>query len=282
MLRPREELPFFSLYGEDAGLIPAGFVHIETIAARSSLHDWEIRPHRHRQNVQVLLLHYGRAEAQLGDAAVALDAPCFIAVPQGAAHGFRFAPETQGHVVSLSAEFLSRCFGESDPLLALLTEGGHGNLPEHGLARLAWLAEELLDLTTAWPQDAALIHALFEALLRSLPHGASSRPLDPRIAQFRQLIERHLREQRAVGFYAERIGLSSRSLSRLCREHLGCSPGEAINRRLAAEAQRMLCFSSASAVEVADELGFSDPSWFSRFYRRMTGRRPSEEKREAP
>ena len=272
-------LPSFTLYGEETALSPAGFAHIETIAARSSLHDWEIRPHRHDRNVQVLLLREGTAQVLLAGRQRDLIAPCFIAVPQGEAHGFRFAPQTLGHVVTLSAEFLHRCGGEEDPLFALLTEGGHGDLPQDSLPRLDWLADELLRLTEAWPQDVRLVHALLESLLRALPQGLEGPAPDRRIAQFRQLVERHLRSQRPVSFYAAQIGLSVRSLSRLCRAQLGCSPAEAINRRLAAEAQRMLRFSNASAAQVADELGFADPSWFSRFYKRMTGRRPSEEKR---
>ena len=274
-------IPSFALYGEEPQALPAGFLHIETIAVRSSLHDWEIRPHRHELNMQVLLVQDGQVEASLDGAILPLDAPCFVAVPQGAVHGFRFAPDTRGHVLTLSAEFLARMQGREDPLLALLTQGGHGSLAQERMERIDWLATQLLALTASWAEDRLLVHALFEALLRSLPFERQARPFDDRIARFRLLVEQHLHEQRPVGFYAARLDLSQRSLARLCQSQLGCSPGEAINRRLAMEAQRLLRYANASAVQVSDALGFADPSYFSRFYRRMTGRRPSEERTAA-
>lgn len=51
-----------------------------------------------------------------------------------------------------------------------------------------------------------------------------------------------------------------------------------IHRRLALEAHRLLRYTNATATQVAAELGFEDPSYFSRFYQRVTGRRPSQDK----
>jgi len=51
-----------------------------------------------------------------------------------------------------------------------------------------------------------------------------------------------------------------------------------LHRRLATEARRLLRYTGASAAQIAAELGFEDPSYFSRFYLRMTGKRPGEER----
>src|SRR6478735_23861 len=61
--KDRPRLPAYALYGE-AGRAPAvDPLHCESIAARSRLHDWEIRPHRHESLCQVLIVERGRAEA---------------------------------------------------------------------------------------------------------------------------------------------------------------------------------------------------------------------------
>ena len=101
---------------------------------------------------------------------------------------------------------------------------------------------------------------------------------DRRLAVFRHLVETHLAEHRSLTFYAHSVGTTVRTLTRLSQRHLGHSPQMLINRRLALEAQRLLRFTSASASTVASELGFADPSYFSRFYLRMTGRRPRDER----
>jgi AraC family transcriptional activator of pobA len=255
-------------------------MHIETIAARSTLHDWEIASHRHDRSLQVLLVRKGQVIAQIGKRSDPLRPPCFLCIPQGAVHGFRFEPGTEGYVITLSGDFLARTT-QADPLRRLLTAGGHGILNDDAAARIHWLAEELLQLSQAWPFDHRLAGSLFEALLRSLPGERSELPLDARVTRFRRLLEQHLAEHRSVSFYAEQVGLSQRSLARLCSRHLGCTPHQAINRRLAVEAQRMLRHTSASVFQTSDALGFKDPSYFSRFYLRETGRRPQHDKAAA-
>ena len=273
-----QSVPSFTLYGEPGSGF-ASLLHIETIAARSALHDWEIGDHRHEHSVQLLLVLTGHVRASVDGQEAELEAPGFICVPQGTVHGFRFDPGTTGYVVTLSVDFLARLDDRDDPLLAMLTEGARGELPEEACGSAQWLAEELLRQVQRWPVDKRRAANLFEALLRSLPTPRLAGSGDARLAKFRQLVERHMTAHRPVSFYAERTGLSQRSLGRLCAEHWGCSPRQAINRRLAAEADRMLRHTSASAVQVSDALGFRDPSYFTRFFQRETGRLPSSVKR---
>lgn len=272
-------IPSFSLYGDSDGDSLA-LMHIETIAARSTLHDWEIADHRHDRSFQLLLVRKGQAVAQVAHRIELLRSPCFLCVPQSAVHGFRFEPGTEGFVVTLSSDFLARTT-EGDPLRRLLTAGGHGTLSDDAAARIEWLAAELLRLSQEWPFDQRLAASLFEALLRSLPDTRSDLPLDPRLARFRRLLEQHLADHRPVSFYADQVGLSQRSLARLCMQHFGCTPRQAIGRRLAVEAQRMLRHTAASVFQTSDALGFKDPSYFSRFYLRETGRRPQRDKAAA-
>lgn len=278
---PRTSIPAYSLYGEsDVDQTPA-FCHIETIAARSALHDWEIAPHRHHHCVQVLIIASGQVEVAIDHLTQRLAAPAHVTIPMGTVHGFRFEPETSGWVLTLGQGFAARGGAPGDPLRRRLLDGGSGALAQPAAARIAMLAEALCALPPDTP-DPALGHALAEALLRSLPVAdRSTPPGDRRLTLFRHLIETHLAEHRAVRFYASSLGLTERTLARLCQHRLGCTPLEAINRRLAAEAQRLLRYTNASVAQVAHTLGFADPSYFSRFYLRHTGRRPAAERGEA-
>ncbi len=271
-------IPSYVLYGEGGGENPVDFGHIETIAERSSLHDWEIAPHRHRHGVQVLIVSEGRIDLSLDGVSARAPGPAYVVVPAGVVHGFRFAPGTCGHVLTLGQEFARRAEGAADPLGRLLARGGYGALPPEAARRAALLAGELLALG-AEPGGGRCFHALAEALLRALPPSAEpgDSEEDRRLARFRHLVETHLAEHRAVSFYARAIGTTERTLSRLCRRRLGCTPLELINGRIALEARRLLRYSNASVAQIADELGFSDPSYFSRFYQRMTGTRPSRD-----
>ena len=278
-MMPPVTIPTFALYGEDHWQSPTGFAHIETIAQRSALHDWAIAPHRHDRAVQLLLVHQGPAQVTLDGALFALDGPAFIVVPTGVVHGFRFDHRTGGHVLTLAQEFVSRANGHADGLGALLTRGGHGTLSPGAAGRVRRLADELIGLDETATTGNALFDALAEALIRALLQGDhATSPGDQRLAVFRHMVETHLAEHRPLAFYAQSIGTTVRTLTRLTRRHLGHSPQGLINRRLALEAERLLRYTGASASAVANELGFADPSYFSRFYLRMTGRRPQDDK----
>ena len=65
-------LPLFHLYGDPPDDQAFDFIHIETIASRSSVHDWTIRAHRHRNLFQILLIEQGGGEMTFEAAVVAV------------------------------------------------------------------------------------------------------------------------------------------------------------------------------------------------------------------
>ena len=275
-------IPRYALYGEGDGIAPGGFAHIETIAERSALHDWEIGAHRHDHFVQVLLVEEGHASVTLDGETTELESPGRVIVPAAAVHGFRFRQGTRGFVLTLSTDFSTRAVGAVDPLLTMLAQGDIAQLSAEAAARALWLAREMLGLQQQWQQQDPLFLALAESLIRTIGRGeggaGTSVGDDQRLARFRQLVELHYRQHRDLDFYAGALGLTRRTLSRLTAARLGCSPMDLIHRRLALEAQRLLRYTNATATQVAAELGFDDPSYFSRFYLRMTGRRPGDDR----
>lgn len=277
-------IPTYALYGEGVVPAPGGFAHIETIAERSALHDWEIGVHRHDHFVQVLLVEEGHADVTLEGVSENLSGPGRVIVPAAAVHGFRFREDTRGFVLTLSTDFSTRSTGPADPLLTVLSRGGLALLPPQATARAFWLAREMLDLQQQWQQQDPLFLALAEALIRTLVVQEVATSPDPRadrrLDRFRRLVELHYRQHLSLDFYAADLGMTRRTLTRLTTAQLGCTPLEVIHRRLALEAHRLLRFTNATATQVAAELGFDDPSYFSRFYQRMTGRRPAAERRK--
>src|ERR1700737_3896132 len=103
-----QALPLFHLYGDPPDADAFDFIHIETISSRSSIHDWTIRAHRHRNLFQILLIERGGADMDYEAApapSVTFDGPPAGLVPATVAHGFRFRPrETEGFVVSFTED----------------------------------------------------------------------------------------------------------------------------------------------------------------------------------
>lgn len=94
--------------------------------------------------------------------------------------------------------------------------------------------------------------------------------------EFKLMVETHLTEQPSVNTIAERLALTTNSLYRIVKEYSGVSPKDFFTSRLIIEAQRKLFYSNLTIKEVAYDLGFNDPDYFSRFFRKYTGKSVSE------
>ncbi|MNC62696.1 Bifunctional transcriptional activator/DNA repair enzyme AdaA [compost metagenome] len=64
-------------------------------------------------------------------------------------------------------------------------------------------------------------------------------------------------------------------LNNLCRELAGQTALQIIHQRLLLEAKRNLIYTNMSISQLSDGLGFSDPTYFSRFFRRLCGQTPN-------
>jgi AraC family transcriptional regulator, transcriptional activator of pobA len=94
--------------------------------------------------------------------------------------------------------------------------------------------------------------------------------------EFKLVVETHLTEQPSINTIAEKLALSTNSLYRIVKEFSGTSPKDFITNRLMIEAQRKLHYSTLSVKELAYELGFNDPDYFSRLFKKCTGKSVSE------
>ena len=91
------------------------------------------------------------------------------------------------------------------------------------------------------------------------------------VRQYYVLVDSHFKEKKMVQDYADMLHRSPKTLSNLFMSYGLPSPLRIIHERVEAEAKRLLLYSSKSAKEIAEILGFEDISAFSRFFKNMTG-----------
>ena len=103
----------------------------------------------------------------------------------------------------------------------------------------------------------------------------ASRTVHRAVTDFQRLVAESAPARHEVHGYARELAVSPAHLRLLCRRHLGIPAKEVIQERLEVEARRLLLFTDASTERVARELGFKDPSYFARFFRRRTGASPA-------
>jgi AraC family transcriptional activator of pobA len=289
----RGDVPAFFLYGEPLRAPDARTVHVETIAARSSLYDWKIRAHRHRDLHQVLIVWRGPVETQLDGAKHILRGPAFVIVPPLTVHSFQFGKHTDGLVVTFAAGLAREIFRDSNGLGEILDRPAAARFRRTQLAAtdLSQLATMLLreSARAATGRDSAL-HGLLTTLLTNVLRisegtaapapGAANREREM-VARFRAAVERRYRGHLGVGVYAREIGTSEAALRKACVRVAGQSPTQLIHARMLIEAERQLRYTGMSITQIAYYLGFEDPAYFSRFFTKGIGASPRSFRRGA-
>lgn len=86
--------------------------------------------------------------------------------------------------------------------------------------------------------------------------------------KFRKLLEENYRELHTVSKYAGLLNVSGKTLTNCTNEISHQTPLQIINERLALEAKRLLSYSDMNVNEIGFELGFEDPSYFVKFFKK--------------
>ena len=116
-----------------------------------------------------------------------------------------------------------------------------------------------------------LLRTIAALLERSVGGSSTGAEDDPVVERFRAAVEDSFTQLRTVAEYARVLGYSTRTVSRAVQAATGRSPKQVIDRRIALEAQRLLGYTDLPVARIAERLGFSEPTNFSRFFQRTTG-----------
>ena len=281
-------VPSYALYGSEAAADDPGFLHIETLAISSRPFAGRIKAHRHRDLFQILLLQQGEAQVEVDGTDLYLSEPTVITLPPGYVHSFRFFEGTDGFILTLALPLMSQTDSASrfsfmtlDPMIIPLQRQSRAAQQIEGLIEM--MAQELSEPDN-WRTEICghLVRALLIWLQRAtqdLDKSKNDQTFSPLLNDFRHLVELKFIEHRSLSAYAEQLSTSVATLNRHCRKHLNLSAQELVHQRLNQEAKRRLSFTQRTLEQLATELGFEDPAYFSRFFKRINGQTPSQFRR---
>ncbi len=167
-------------------------------------------------------------------------------------------------------------------LLRLDEWPAHFAMDVDGLAAWRSLAAMLrreLDQPLLDGLSAAMAHELLVCLMLSLSRSATGRATAPTmqaslVRRLRRELERWVHTRPSVALLARRLRVSTSTLTRACKDVLGHSAKEEVDRRVALEAQRLLVHSTSTSVAIGELLGFTEPTNFVKFFRRRVGVTP--------
>lgn len=264
---------------------PDDCLHCEAVAVRGALHDWTIPAHRHEGLHQFQWIERGGALVTLDRVPRRVTAPAVLLVAPGCVHAMAYERGTVGRQVTVPSATLQRLFAGAPALAARLATSRvveHAAFEGHAAQAAALFDGLAAEFERAAPGRSEALQAHVVLLVTWLLRHAEGEPPEARrtalrdtlVQRFRALAELHLRRHLSLGFYADALKVTPDHLSRACRAVTGLSALELLHERLLHEARRLLAYTDAPVADVAHELGFADPAYFSRFFARRAGGSP--------
>ena len=96
------------------------------------------------------------------------------------------------------------------------------------------------------------------------------------VFDFKHILSKYIKEQHDIDFYAKKLNISPNHLNRCVKEIFEKSTTQMIAEMLTLEAKVLLYQPSISISEVSYSIGFDDPSYFGRFFKKQSGQTPTE------
>lgn len=267
-------IPSYALYGETHTF--PDVLHCERIHDRAKGLDWKIPAHRHTQLHQFFLVTKGIITFDIDGTTTQFDQATLLNVPPYHVHSFHFSPDTQGYVLSCPISEIDAALGNNTALHPVTKHASQCRAkPHHHDIFDNIYAEFQRDSTARTPMLRAMLLTLLCHIARDVPTAPDAN--DP-LGQFRRF-ERMMTSAPArpivIADIARDLGVSRAKLHRICVAATGQSALRIAMQIKIQEAKRRLAYTQETTSEIGYRLGFDDPSYFSKVFRKYAGVTPT-------
>lgn len=239
-----------------------------------------------------LICTKGRINGTINLKDFTMDAPCLLIIIRGQIFHFK----------SLSQDFSCKMIGYSEGFLTNLLSGPQERLPlflsvfENPVISLN--EENLNDFGNYYnmlqravrkkqnPYRLETVKHLTQALfydssntLHRIPENKKKNRHEVLMEDFLNLVRLHYRKEREVGFYANKLRLTPKYLSKLIKENSHKSANDWINEQVVLEMKALLKSSEMNIQQISDHLHFPSQSFMGKYFKRHVGKSPKEYKR---
>lgn len=282
----KNSIPVYSL--DKFNISDKQSVHYQVEVFDANRHFQVSYPHRH-DFYEVLYLYNGSGFHIIDSNKYEIKPPCVFFLSPGQAHKLELSQDIRGYIFLFTAEFylinqknknrlLEYPFffslDQNNPPLLLNSEKDNKfirDLFERGCGEIVKqenVSEEiirsLLDLilltcNQIYPLDSNKVQ-------RGKGHIL--------VKNFFSLIEENYQNNLRVNDYAEKLAVTPNHLTQMVRQITGKTSVELIQKKLIAEIKRLLLHTNLTVTEIAMQLNFPDQSYFTKFFKKITGVTP--------
>lgn len=235
----------------------------------------------------VILIEQGQGEHLIDSQRVPFGPDSVLFLSAGQIQAFDFATKLVGKAVLYTQEFTHALHANTRiPFLlsASLPNTFAPNIRLTGTFKrsVIRLLDELDIEMNRQQADPAIAMSLFAALLmllgreRKNPARNLGQVDAQKFMKFLTLIEQRYQYSRDAQFYANELGMSYKTLNLLCKKASDKTAKYHIDQYVILEAKRRLIIEQSSISTLAYDLGFEEPSNFTKFFKRHVGVLPKD------
>lgn len=267
----------FSHFGNESGF------YAERLSEHIRRHHITTHPHKHDFYL-VVLFTKGRGTHEIDFNSYPVAPGSLFLLNPGQTHIWHVSKDTEGYIFFHTREFYDSAFSRRQlhdyPFFSSVH---HSPLlgSKINKQKLISFFSGLLEEYKAQRPDKdeklpALVHLLYLELARLYQDSGTSTNENYRIRfrEFENLLDSNFKKLKLPREYSEKMNITERHLNRITRFCVNKSPSALILERVILEARRILTHNNPSIASVADHLGYSDQSYFSRLFKKQTGQSP--------
>ena len=245
-------------------------------------------PHRHTFQ-EIIFLKSGKGQHSIDGQIFQLEANTIYLIGQGQVHYFQKGENLKGYLLRYKENLLPpqlTYYSTDYSLVQMLTNSNALTLSKDDVktfdANFTELYNEHIALQSNSSSDieqlilltilSRIKQKIRTAYEQSMRNASDSK--DSLVSRLILLIEDNYKSQHDLPFYLNQLTISNRKLLSITHEKFGETPKQLINKRLMTEATRLLKFTDLSLKEISYELGYTEPAYFSRMFKRKMGISP--------
>jgi AraC family transcriptional regulator, transcriptional activator of pobA len=277
----------YGLYGEKDFLLP-DFMHCEKLAYRTKMHHRTIKEHVHTSLFQIFILESGTLNFTIENVLQLVNGPAIITIPENTLHGMDAGKTVKGKVITLSTSFVEMLFKDTPQALLelgrtrIITEFDNGNSFKNTLFFVDVLEKEIQnDL----PEKKMVLQCYYNLLL-SLTYRLLLKTTEKLVTHgnrntryftlFQKSVKQSSTPMKSIKEYAAELNITSVHLNRICQAAVGKPALHIVTEFLVLEAEKFLKHTNLHIAEIAYQLNFDDPAYFSRLFKKYTGLSPKQ------
>jgi len=244
----------------------------------------DMKQELHRHNFYfVLVLEKGKGNHVIDFTPYKVGNHCIFVMRPGQVHELTLKADSAGYLMEFNLEFYRLADRGTGELLRKATASNLCEVNRTSFRRLSsimdYIFQEYKDEKEGYREVIrAQLDIFFIEFVRNRKQGKPTATVDTyeqeRLDEFMQLIETNVAIKKQVSDYTEMLNISSYQLSAITKRALGKTPSELIDDHIILESKRYLLATPDQVNQIAWHLGYEDPSYFIRFFKKHTGYSP--------